>query len=98
MAASRKWAFIADADLVIAAVIRYGSDNWYEIGLQLGLNHSQVGSAVQSIPRNHGKLRAIIETRRQTMGNEIVQELLRACNHISFPIYGAVRDELKSQG
>lgn len=92
------WAYIADADLVIAAVIRHGSQDWQEIGLQLKLSLSQVTDAVHSVPTNHGKLLAVIEKRRQSVGTEIVQELLEACNNITIPIAGAVREELKRQG
>lgn len=93
-----KCACIADRDLVIAAVTRHGSQDWQEIGLQLKLTLSQVTDVAHSIPTNHGKLLAVIETRRQAVGNGIVQELLEACNNITIPIAGAVREELGRKG
>lgn len=93
-----KLACIADADTTIAAVTRCGCIHWYVIGLELGLSHPQVMAEVHSIPTHDGKLRAVIETRRQTPRNAIVQELLKACNNIPNSIAGTVKDELAKQG
>ena len=85
---------------IFTAVVRVGSDQWYEIGLKLGLNHAQINDTVHVIPTNPGKLRALIETRRQQVDDDetVVQELRDACVNIASPIFGGVKDDLQRQG
>lgn len=90
---------VADAETVIKTVMKFGSDQWYEIGLALHLNHSQVIATASAIPTHAGRLRALIETRRLQVHDEVVvQELLVACKNIPSGIYGAVEKELKRSG
>ena len=90
---------LTDAESVITAIIRVGSDQWYGIGLKLGFNHAQINDTVYSIPTNPDKLRSLIETRRMQVHDQIVlRELLNACVNIHTPIFGGVEEELKRRG
>ena len=87
--------FVVDALTATKAVVRKGQDQWYEIGLELGMEHAEIMASVHAIPSNAGKLRAIIETTRQKVGNEsLVEQLMTACKNIPTPIDGDVRQEL----
>ena len=95
------WVTVTDGqvDKIIKAILIQGSTRWYPIGLQLGLNDSQIRSTVNGIALDHDKLRAIIEWTRIQMKDEIVvRKLLDACSDIVLPIRGAVQDELQKLG
>ena len=82
-------------DEVIKAVVKHGSDKWYQIGLALGLTNATVTSTTHTIPSCPGKLHAIIEMRRQHVGNDRVRNaLVNICFDLDTPIAVAVRDEL----
>ena len=88
-----------DVESIITAIIRAGSNQWYGIGLKLGLNHAQINNTTHAMPTNPDKLRALIETRRLQVDDQIVVwELLDACVNIATPIFGVVEEELKRQG
>ena len=82
---------------VIEAVVKHGSNQWYETGLALGLADAAIMSKTHAIPNYPGKLRAIIEMKRQDVGYEGLRyALVNVCFEISIdtPIAGSVRDEL----
>ena len=80
---------------VIEAVVKHGSDQWYEIGLALEMADAAITSKTHVIPNYPGKLRAIIEMKRQDVGFEGLRNaLVQICFKIDTPIAAAVRDEL----
>ena len=85
----------ASVNEVIEAVVKHGSDQWYEIGLALGLTRATIKGTTHQIPNYPGKLRDIIETKRQQAGNEdLKNDLIQVCFKIDAPIGRAVLDEL----
>ena len=84
---------------VIREVVKYGSDQHYEFGLQLKLTHSQIVVIEDRVSNSQQKLRQHIETRRlQVVDETVTHELLDACRNISFPIIGTVLQELRRVG
>ena len=85
-----------DFDTVRDAVVKYGCNDWYEIGLKLGLNGNEIIDKTHVIPPSTGKLLAVIEAKRVKDGKEkTAEDLLRACYCMSTPIGKQVEDELK---
>ena len=79
--------------------MKYGCDQYFNIGLELKMTYPQIKDIVCDVPNGQQKLRLVIETRRQEVGNEAVTyELLNACETISTPIIGAVLEELRDVG
>ena len=80
---------------VIEAVVKHGSNQWYETGLALGLADAAIMGKTHAIPNYPGKLRAIIEMKRQDVGYEGLRHaLVKVCFEIDTPIAVSVRDAL----
>ena len=85
-----------DFDTVKRALVKYGCNQWYEIGMELGLNGNEIKEETHVIPSFPGKLLAIIEAKRMKVGKvKTAEGLLRACYCIPTPIGKEVEDELK---
>ena len=85
-----------DFDTVRDAVVKYGCNQWYEIGLNLELNGNEIIDKTHVIPTSTGKLLAVIEAKRVKDGKvKTAEDLLRACYCIPTPIGKQVTDELK---
>ena len=85
-----------DFDTVRDAVVKYGCNQWYEIGLNLGLKGDNIKGETHEIPFPPGKLMAVIEAKRRKDGKvKTAEDLLRACHRIPTPIGKEVEDELK---
>ena len=85
-----------DFDTVRDAVVKYGCNHWYEIGLKLELNGNEIIDKTHVIPTSTGKLSAVIEAKRVKDGKvKTVEDLLRACHRIPTPIGKEVEEELK---
>ena len=85
-----------DFDTVRDAVVKYGCNQWYEIGLNLGLNGNEIIDKTHVIPTSTGKLLAVIEAKRVKDGKvKTAEDLLRACYCIPTPIGKQVEDDLK---
>lgn len=79
---------------VIQVVLEHGSAHWYEIGVALGFNDSEIEGLSYNKPTPSGKLLAILNQATARDGEDKVKEvLLNACKKVK--IYGAVTDELK---
>ena len=92
-------AHLTEVESIITAVIRVGSNHWYEIRLKLHLSHTQITDTAHTIPTTSGKLRALIETRRLQVDDQtVVRELLDTCVNITTPIFEGVKEELQRQG
>ena len=78
------------------AVVSHGINQWYGLGLALGLEHALIQSIADNKPSHADKLRALIEKKRQQVGSEkLTEELLNACQNIPHPIRGVVEQTLK---
>lgn len=85
----------ASLEAIIRAVKNNGSDQWLDIGLELGVNYTKLNALVEGVPLA-GKLTAVIEHQRRALRDDQLKiKLLDACSNISNPIIGAVEDELK---
>ena len=85
-----------DFDTVRNAVVKYGFNQWYEIGLNLELNGNEIIDKTHVIPTPTGKLLAVIEAKRVKDGRvKTAEDMLRACYYIPTPIGKQVTDELK---
>ena len=85
-----------DFETVRRAVVKHGCNQWYEIGMELELNHNEIIDKTHVIPTSTGKLLAVIEAKRVKDGKEkTAEDLLRACYCMSTPIGKQVEDELK---
>ena len=85
-----------DFDTVRDAVVKHGCNQWYEIGLKLGLNGNEIKGETHVIPTSTGKMLAVIEAKWMKDGKvKTAQDLLRACYCIPTPIGKQVKDELK---
>lgn len=83
------------ADDVIRCVCKLGSDQWADIGFELGFKLSDFNSMTMTMPLPASKLRVILEMKASAVGQDkVVDEILAACERIPNPIIGAVRDEL----
>ena len=77
---------------VIDAVVNHGSDQWYQIGLALGLTDAAITSKTHTIPTCPVKLRAVIEMKRQDVGYDGLRDaLVNVCFMIDALIAVAVR-------
>ncbi|XP_062506351.1 uncharacterized protein LOC134182925 [Corticium candelabrum] len=87
-----------DFDTVRDAVVKHGCNQWYEIGLKLGLNGNEIKGETHVIPTSTGKMLAVIEAKWMKDGKvKTAQDLLRACYCIPTPIGKQVKDELKKE-
>ena len=85
-----------DFETVRRAVVKHGCNQWYEIGMELGLNGNEIIDKTHVIPTSTGKLLAVIEAKRVEDGKvKTAEDLLRACYCIPTPIGKQVEDELK---
>jgi hypothetical protein len=85
----------ASVNDVIRAVVKHGSYQWLEIGLLLGLAYATIKSTTHQIPNYPGKLRDIIERKRQQIGDEkLKRDLIQVCFQTDAPIGRAVMEEL----
>ena len=85
-----------EADLVRRSVQSHGSDQWYDIGLEMGFTDSYLRTITDSIPTYPGKVRAIFEAKAKEIGRENAAiSLLQVCKTIPNPIDGIVEEELK---
>ena len=85
-----------DFETVRRAVVKHGCNQWYEIGMELGLNGNEIIDKTHVIPTSTGKMLAVIEAKWMKDGKEkTAQDLLRACYCIPTPIGKQVEDELK---
>ena len=85
-----------DFEAVRRAVVKYGCNHWYEIGMELELNDNEITEKTHVIPSFPGKLMAVIEAKRKKDGKvKTAEDLLRACYCIPTPIGKEVEDELK---
>ena len=82
-------------DSVVSAVLKVGSHNWNLLGDKLGLTEGEMSSATSNKPTDPGKLQAIINMKRDELGDrELVRQLLDACEKIPQPILGQVLQRL----
>jgi hypothetical protein len=82
----------ASTSEVIEAIVKHGSDQWYQIGRSLGLIHATVTSAAD-FP---SKLREVIRRKREQVGDDdLKRSLVEACVWIDDPIDIAVWEELR---
>jgi hypothetical protein len=83
---------------VIEAIVKHGSDQWYQIGRSLGLTRATVMSATGQIPTTDfpSKLRKVIWRKREQVGDDdLKRSLVEACVWIDDPIDIAVWEELR---
>ena len=86
----------SEVDSLVAAVVAHGIDQWYGLGLALGLEHALIKSVADTKPSHADKLRALVEEKRQQVGSEkLREELLKACQNIPRPIRGVVEQTLE---
>ena len=84
---------------VFQAVVKYGVEQWYSIGLVMGLADPQIKSCTFDIPSPDSKLQALIMHRVLECGvKETEKCLLTACQKIPRPIIGAVLEHLERVG
>lgn len=89
----------ADYVLVKEAVVKHGSNQWYTIGLKLGLNHNEMSAITYDKPNPARKLLSIINTKKAEVTATIMAEnLLRVCSQILTPINKIVQEELERKG
>ena len=87
---------LPEFEAVKDAVVKHGSNKWYEIGLKLGLNENEIRNSTYNIPTEDGRLLAVIEAKKTKVGKNITaKDLLRACHQIPTPIDKQVEGELK---
>ena len=73
------------------SVIKYGSSQWYSLGIALGFNNAMIEACTYDIPVSSSKLEALIYRGLAAFGREKLTDLLlNACETIPYPIYGAV--------
>ncbi len=88
-----------DYEAVTRAVVNCGCSQWYEIGLNLGMNKDQIKSETHNKPHYTGKLHALIEARRENVAKQqTMKDLLKACRLIPQPIYDDVIQQWKKEG
>ena len=81
---------------VTRAVVHLGCDQWPLIGSQLGFSMPLMNAITHDMPGARSKLFAILEAKKNAVGEtRYVDEVLAACQQISLPIIGGVRDELE---
>ena len=80
---------------LIKAVVEHGSDRWYEIGRKLDMSASGINCLAGDKPSYSSKLRAIIDRKRQQLGDkELGTKLLEACFKVDVVVGKAVQQEL----
>ena len=84
---------------VFKAVLKYGSTQWYSIGLKMGFTDPQIKACTHDMPSLSSKLEAIIEMKVRECGAQATGEcVLSACERIPQPIIGSVLDEMSERG
>jgi hypothetical protein len=82
---------MSERSRVLQAVLKYGVDQWFSIGLVVGLTGPQIHDLTDDKPSPHSKLEAIIELLERERGvKEAEKALLVACERIPHPIIGPV--------
>ena len=82
---------------VVAAVLNYGVDQWYSIGLQMLFSDSQIKASTFDLPSPESKLQAIIVRKIYECGVHKTEELLlTACKSVPRPIIGIVLEYIGS--
>jgi hypothetical protein len=80
---------------IVNAVLRCGSDRWYELAFRMGFSDAEINALSFEKPAVSSKLLAIINKKVQQVGQETAEKiLLQACREIHPPIYGAVCDSV----
>lgn len=81
------------------AVVKCGSHQWYEIGLELGLKNHVIQSEAWDKSTSCSKLLALIEVKRKATGTRKTSEYLwRVCHQLPTPIDEDVQEELQIRG
>ena len=77
------------------AVQRHGSSRWLALGLALGYTVNQATVLTNTVIDFADKLQILLDKTAQVHGyNLAIMEIQQACQKISPPILGAVKDEL----
>jgi hypothetical protein len=83
---------------VFRAILKYGVDQWYSIGLEMGFTGPQIKGCTFDIPSSESKLQAIIQKKICDCGvRETENCLLAACENIPHPVIGAVLQAIKKE-
>jgi hypothetical protein len=78
---------------IFQAVLKYGVEQWFSIGLEMGFTSAQIKAWTHDIPSHFSKLQALIEQKVRKRGvTETEKSLLDACRNIPQSIIGAVLD------
>ena len=78
------------------AVLKYGVEQWYSIGLEMGFTGPQIKACTFDIPSHDSKLQAIIQQKVCECGvNETEKCVLAACEGIPQPIIGSVLEDIE---
>ena len=81
---------------VFQAVLKYGVEQWYSIGLEIEFTDSHIRACTFDIPSLDSKLQAIIVKKVRECGvKETETCLLAACEGIPQPIIGTVREDIQ---
>lgn len=84
---------------VLRVVTDLGSNQWDLIGVELGLSQAKIGSLTSRSTTDAGKLRAIVDNLKETLGTpELIKQLLDACSRLPSPIRRGVEEELEKSG
>jgi hypothetical protein len=80
---------------LVEAILRHGSDKWYELASEMGFTPSKIACITDDKPNFSGKLLAVIHVILRSVGQEKAEKiLLEACQEIQPPIYQAVCDDI----
>jgi hypothetical protein len=80
---------------IVNAVLRCGSDRWYELAFRMGFSDAEINALSFEKPAPSSKLLAVINKKVEQVGQETAEKiLLQACKEIHPPIYGAVCDSV----
>jgi hypothetical protein len=80
---------------LVKAILRHGSDKWYELASEMGFTPSKIACITDDKPNFSGKLLAVIHVILRSVGQEKAEKiLLEACQEIQPPIYQAVCDDI----
>jgi hypothetical protein len=80
---------------IVNAVLRCGSDRWYELAFRMGFSDAEIRALSFEKPAASSKLLSIFNKIVEEVGQETAEKiLLQACKEIHPPIYGAVCDSV----
>ena len=78
------------------SVIALGSDQWYGLGIALGIEPSMIMASTYSMVTPADKLLALIAIKELAVGSERLRDvLLEACQNIKSPIRVLVEQKLR---